>query len=187
MIWLFNYFAILQVFTSSFLFFSHNPIHSILLLILLFFEFAIVLSLFNLEFFSLLLILIYVGAIAVLFLFIVMMLQVKLHNLEQFYFLPFVFAINFTFYIFITINFQQEFYFLPYTEFFFSPFEHFSEINVVGQVLYNYYTFCFLIAGLILLLALVGAIILSLNFSLVQTHFVFRKLTRNSNFILFVE
>ncbi len=53
----FNYFIILQVFTSTFIYFSINPIHSVLLLILLFFESSIVLSLFNLEFISILFIL----------------------------------------------------------------------------------------------------------------------------------
>ena len=83
---LFNYFIVLQVFTSTFIYFSINPMHSILLLILLFFESSIVLSLFNLEFISILFILIYVGAIAILFLFIIMMLQLKLNDLELLFF-----------------------------------------------------------------------------------------------------
>jgi len=92
---LFNYFIILQVFTSTFIYFSINPIHSILLLILLFFESAVVLSLFNLEFISILFILIYVGAIAILFLFVIMMLQLKLNDKEGLNFLPILFGLNF--------------------------------------------------------------------------------------------
>jgi NADH-quinone oxidoreductase subunit J len=187
MTWSFNFIIILQIITATTLLYSHNPIHSILLLILLFFEFAVTLSFFNLELFSLLLILIYVGAIAVLFLFIVMMLQVKIQSLEQFFFAPIIFVLTFFIIICLLMLLQPEFFFLPQTTLFFSPFEYFSEINAIGQVLYNYYTLCFLIAGLILLLALVGSIILSLNFSLIQTHFVFRTLTRNSNFIIFVD
>ncbi len=101
MLSLFNYFIFLQVFTSTFIYFSVNPIHSILLLILLFFESSIVLSLFNLEFISILFILIYVGAIAILFLFVVMMLQLKLNDLEILFFLPFVFGFNFLFFIYL--------------------------------------------------------------------------------------
>jgi NADH-quinone oxidoreductase subunit J len=87
-------FSVLQVFTASFLFFSNNPIHSILFLILLFFESTVILSFLNLEFVSLLFILVYVGAIAVLFLFVIMMLRVKLDEFDVLLFLPINFALN---------------------------------------------------------------------------------------------
>ena len=94
---IFLFFIFLQVFTSTFIFFSINPIHSILLLILLFFESTVLLSLLNLEFISIIFILIYVGAIAILFLFVVMMLQLKLNDLEFFFFYPIYLALIFFF------------------------------------------------------------------------------------------
>lgn len=187
---LFNYFIILQVFTSTFIYFSINPIHSILLLILLFFESSIVLSLFNLEFISILFILIYVGAIAILFLFVIMMLQLKLNDLELLLFLPILFSFNFLFLLKFFINYQPYIYtfdFLNYTTFLsFNAFEEsFNEIFVLGQLLYNYSLICFLLAGLILLLALIGSIILSLEFCKIKFNFIFKKLVRTSNFVSF--
>lgn len=181
-------FCILEIFTATFIFFSNNPIHSILLLILLFFEIAVVLSLIKLEFISLLFILIYVGAIAVLFLFVVMMLRVKLNDLEILTILPISLALNVCLYISFLSEFQP---FTYYSNAFYSNGficfinieENITEIFTLGQVLYNYYIICFLIAGLILLLALVGAIVLSLDFNKSRLNsVVFRKLSRTSNF-----
>lgn len=188
MLTLFNYFILLQVFTSTFIFFSVNPIHAILLLILLFLESSIVLSLFNLEFISIVFILIYVGAIAILFLFVVMMLQLKLNNLETLIFLPIVFSFNFLCLIFCFR------YYLPFTYNFSFSYdlnflknieESFNEIFIIGQFLYNYALICFLLAGLILLLALLGSIILSLEYNKSNFGIISKKLIRSSNFITY--
>ena len=87
-----------QIFTTLLIVFSRNPIHSILLLILLFFEMTFVLILFNIEFISLLLIVVYVGAIAVLFLFVVMMLQVKSEPFNSSYIILISFILSLFFY-----------------------------------------------------------------------------------------
>ena len=181
---LFNYFVVLQVFTSTFIYFSINPIHSILLLILLFFESAIVLSLFNLEFISILFILIYVGAIAILFLFVIMMLQLKLNDLEALIFLPILFSFNFLCFLNFLSSYSIFYIYFDFCNF--STFEEsFVEIFILGQLLYNYSLICFLLAGLILLLALVGSVILSLEFSKIKFNFIFKKLGRSSNFVSF--
>lgn len=187
---LFNYFVFLQVFTSTFIYFSVNPIHSILLLILLFFESSIVLSLFNLEFISILFILIYVGAIAILFLFVVMMLQLKLNDLEVFFFLPFVFGFNFLFLIFLFSFYQPYKYIFLYNNYtkyacFDVVEESFNEIFIIGQFLYNYSILCFLLSGIILLLALLGSIVLSLDYNKINSSLTSKKLIRNSNFVSF--
>ena len=190
MLSLFNYFIFLQVFTSTFIYFSVNPIHSILLLILLFFESSIVLSLFNLEFISILFILIYVGAIAILFLFVVMMLQLKLNNLEILVFLPFLFGFNFLLFIYMFTFYHPYNYTFLYNNF--SQFacfdvveESFNEIFIIGQFLYNYGLICFLLAGIILLLALLGSIVLSLEYNKLNFVIISRKLIRSSNFTSF--
>lgn len=181
---LFNYFIVLQVFTSTFIYFSINPIHSILLLILLFFESSIVLSLFNLEFISILFILIYVGAIAILFLFVIMMLQLKLNDNEILIFLPILFSFNFLCFLKFINNYNMFYFSIDFLNL--STFEEsFNEIFILGQVLYNYSVICFLLAGLILLLALIGSIILSLDFSKIKLNFIFKKLGRSSNFFSF--
>jgi NADH-quinone oxidoreductase subunit J len=184
-------FSILQVFTASFLFFSNNPIHSILFLILLFFESTIILSFLNLEFVSLLFILVYVGAIAVLFLFVIMMLRVKLDEFDVLLFLPINFALN-SYLIIYMFSYIQPFTYLP-GAFYSSDFlcfenfeENLNEMFIIGQVLYNFGIVLVIIAGLVLLLALVGSIILSLDFKKLRlNNAVFRRLSRTSNYISF--
>jgi NADH:ubiquinone oxidoreductase subunit 6 (subunit J) len=60
-----------------------NPIHSILLLIVVFFLGSILFFILNVEYFALLFLIVYVGAIVVLFLFIVMMLEIKMINFSE--------------------------------------------------------------------------------------------------------
>ena len=62
---------------------ARNPVHSVLFLILAFFNAAGLLILMEMEFLSLIFIVVYVGAIAVLFLFVVMMLNVKISEVED--------------------------------------------------------------------------------------------------------
>jgi hypothetical protein len=88
----------LQLLTILLIVFFRNPIHSILLLIILFFELTFVLIFFNIEFISLLLIVVYVGAVAVLFLFVVMMLQVKAELFNSFYIILISFILSLFFY-----------------------------------------------------------------------------------------
>jgi NADH-quinone oxidoreductase subunit J len=184
-------FSILQVFTASFLFFSKNPIHSILFLILLFFESTVILSFLNLEFISLLFILVYVGAIAVLFLFVVMMLRVKLDEFDVLLFLPINFALN-SYLILYMFSYIHPFKY--FSDVFYSSdficFENFeenlNEMFMIGQGLYNSGGVGILIAGLVLLLALVGSVILSLDFKKLRlNNAVFRRLSRTSNFVSF--
>jgi NADH-quinone oxidoreductase subunit J len=68
---------------SSFVIGISNPIHSILLLIFIFFLGSLLLFVLQLEYFALLFLIVYVGAIVVLFLFIVMMLEIRTLNVAQ--------------------------------------------------------------------------------------------------------
>ena len=62
---------------------ARNPVHSVLFLILVFFNSAGLLVLLGLEFFAMIFLVVYVGAIAVLFLFVVMMLNIKLAEISE--------------------------------------------------------------------------------------------------------
>ena len=62
---------------------ARNPVHSVLFLILVFFNAAGLLVLINLDFFAMIFLVVYVGAIAVLFLFVVMMLNIKLAEINE--------------------------------------------------------------------------------------------------------
>lgn len=191
MLALFYLFSFLQVLTSSFLFFSNNPIHSILFLILLFFESTVILSFLNFEFISLLFILVYVGAIAVLFLFVIMMLRVKLDEFDALFFLPLNFAVNAYLILYLFSNTQsfmfQAFNFdLNTTLCFYNIEESLLEIFIIGQVLYNFSILLVIIVGLVLLVALVGSILLSLDFKKLRlNNSIFRRLSRSPYSVLF--
>ena len=175
----------LQVLTCLLIILSRNPIHSILFLILLFFESSIILILFHVEFLSLLLILIYVGAIAILFLFVVMMLQLKSEPFN------FVFFVILFFISFIVLLIEIDSY-LSFNFFLFKPFQgstqyilsldSLKDIETLGQVLFNYYPSLFLIAGLLLLVALLGSVVLTIDLNRSnQSNVIFRRLSRTDN------
>jgi NADH-quinone oxidoreductase subunit J len=191
MIVTFYIFSFLQVLTSSFLFFSNNPIHSLLFLILLFFESTVVLSFLNFEFISLLFILVYVGAIAVLFLFVIMMLRVKLDEFDALFFLPLNFAVNAYLLLYLFSSIQSSMLFVvnldSATIFCFNNIEEsLLEIFIIGQVLYNFSILLVIIVGLVLLVALVGSILLSLDFKKLRlNNSIFRRLSRSPHSVLF--
>ena len=181
-----NIFVFIQFTTALLIFFSNNPMHSILFMILLFFESALILAFFTLDFFALLFIIIYVGAIAILFLFIVMLLDVKFGNSQLFY--SYILAISFCFLFFLGGINSFESFFYKESDLNTLYIEFLIDLYVIAQILYNYYLFCFLIAGFILLVALVGAIAISFDFNKTKYHsIVFRKLSRSSNFLSFFQ
>ena len=171
MIFLHSYFTLLLLLSSVFVLISKNPVHSVLFLILCFCNAAGILFLFNAEFLGLIFIIVYVGAIAILFLFVVMMLNVKIYSSDNLaYYLPFFLLTGFVLMLQVYLIFEKvfsntTFWYsdLPYT--FENYIDNLNSIDVLGQCLYNYYLICFLVAGLILLVAMIGAIVLTLNFS----------------------
>jgi NADH-quinone oxidoreductase subunit J len=180
----------LQILTTLLIVFSRNPIHSILLLIVLFFEMTFVLILFNVEFISLLLIVVYVGAIAVLFLFVVMMLQVKSEPFNSSYIILISFILSLFFYFENVFLFNKHNIFFcalhsSSTEFSFYL-DSLKDIETLGQVLFNYYPVYIVIAGLLLLAALIGSIVLIIDVNKsIQSNVVFRRLSRTDNFVCF--
>ena len=158
-----------------------NPIHSILLLILVFFFGSILLLILNVEFFALIFLIVYVGAIAVLFLFMVMTLDIKISNvsqkfqdsfkdyLENYPYSVIVFLILLNLLVFL----HEDYIFL------FSNFENISYLNthldyskilkydnhleVLGKALFKEYIIPFLFCGFILFIAMVGAIVVTVE------------------------
>lgn len=176
-----------------------NSIESIIFLILTFFNSAILLFLFCAEFLSLTFIIIYVGAVAVLFLFVIMMLNVKIAEnntktkiLKKVDFVFVLLGFHFFFLTFLlmykTLTLNSIGSFLPYYRYWENLFifDSLSNIDVLGQTLFNEFFFCFLIAGFILLIALIGAIVLTLRFDSSQKgQTTFRQLSRSSNLLSF--
>lgn len=174
---------------------SFNPVESVLFLILSFCNAAAILFLFNTEFLGLIFIIVYVGAIAVLFLFVIMMLNIK-NQKESFegfgsfisliYFSIFYFFV-FSIFLVLKKSFFQNLDVLDINLLDISLFiDDLNNIDVLGQVLYNYFLICFLLAGLILLIALIGAIVLTLRFNNLQKgQQPNRQLARVDNFLSF--
>lgn len=96
---IFHFFSGFSVICSLMVVSAKNPIHSVLFLILTFFNLSCLLFILNVEFLPILFLIVYVGAIAVLFLFVLIMLNVKLSELregsKQYFFIALIFGIIF--------------------------------------------------------------------------------------------
>ena len=151
--------------SALFVIMAKNPVHSVLWLILAFFSAAGLLVLIGAEFLAMLLVVVYVGAVAVLFLFVVMMLDVDFAELkgEMARFMPLGLLIG------VIILMQLGIVFGSWTA---GEGVTMVEAPVAGEVentralgmlLYDRYIYLFQAAGLILLVAMVGAIVLTLR------------------------
>jgi NADH-quinone oxidoreductase subunit J len=143
---------------------SRNPVHSVLWLILAFFNAAGLMLIIGAEFIAMLLVIVYVGAVAVLFLFVVMMLDIDFAELRAEFgryvpvgvLLSIILAVEI---IFAVGAWSAGGVALAGEVAATNP--DVSNIRAIGQLLYSRYIFLFEIAGLILLVAMVGAIVLT--------------------------
>ena len=163
----FYLFAILVVAAGLFTVIARNPVHSVLWLILAFLSSAGLFVLMGAEFVAMLLVIVYVGAVAVLFLFVVMMLDVDFAQLkaEMAGYMPIALLIG------VVILMQLGIAFGVWQA------SDMAEANVaasvaridgsntqaIGQLVYDDYLLLFQLAGLILLVAMIGAIVLTLR------------------------
>jgi len=147
---------------------AKNPVHSVLYLILAFVNAAGLFLLMGAEFLAMILIVVYVGAVAVLFLFVVMMLDVDFAELRQGFlqYLP-VGAVVGAIFLAELILVVGAWTIAPgVPQAITAPIPPPAEITnteVLGLVLYTRYVYFFQIAGLVLLVAMVGAIVLTLR------------------------
>lgn len=189
---LFYLFSIFLVFSAFMVIVSKHPVFSLLFLVASFIFSAFLLFLLECEFLALLFIVVYVGAIAVLFLFAVMMLESKFSDLSKNVrgYVPVAVIIGaVTFLLFKSAfneNFaksnNQGFYENSYTNWY-DLIDSTNDVEVYGQVLYSFFVLQFLIAGLILLLILIGVVYLTNTYSLDEKtldQVVFKQLARES-------
>jgi len=147
---------------------ARNPVHSVLYLILAFVSSAGLFVLMGAEFLAMILIVVYVGAVAVLFLFVVMMLDVDFAELRQGFlsYLPVGIVIGIVFLVELLLvvavwaigTHVPGAITAPIP-----PLESVSNTEALGRVLYTRYVYYFQAAGLILLVAMIGAIVLTLH------------------------
>ena len=176
---LFYLFSSLMLLSGIMVIQARNPVHSVLFLILVFFNAAGLLLLLGLDFFAMIFLVVYVGAIAVLFLFVVMMLNIKLAEIHEkrLRYLPIggLLGLLFLFEVLLivdndliplliynNIHALQEYrdlYFVDWS----NTIHTVTNIKALGNIIYTYYFSFFLMASVILLVAMVGAIVLTMQ------------------------
>ena len=147
---------------------ARNPVHSVLCLILAFFNAAALFILIGAEFLAMILVIVYVGAVAVLFLFVVMMLDIDLAEMRQGFlnYLPIGALVGLVLLIELVIVaglWQYEPTMAGGLAEPVPPLEMRSNTAALGDVLYTRYALLFQAAGIILLIAMIGAIVLTLR------------------------
>ena len=163
----FYVFSLVAVLSALMVISARNPVHSVLFLILSFVNASGLFVLLGAEFLAMILVVVYVGAVAVLFLFVVMMLDINFVKLREGFlqYLPFGALLGIVLIIELGILFLTR----SFSENSLSKFVELPVMNeventkLIGQVLYTNYFYLFQISGLILLVAMVGSITLTLR------------------------
>lgn len=187
-------FKVLIIFSVFMVVHSTNPIHSILFLILVFCNSAGIVLMLHAEFLAMVFVVVYVGAIAVLFLFVVMMLNIKVVELN--YSVLSYLPIGGLIVVLLTIQISTLMYknlsvllnegyvyniWVDYTN-------SITNIEIVGQLIYTYYFDLFLLCGMILLVAMIGAIVLTLTHrSGTKKQNIFEQLSRNPKEVIILK
>ncbi len=164
----FYLFAFVTIASAVMVISARNPVHSVFFLILAFFNSAALFVLMGAEFLAMILVVVYVGAVAVLFLFVVMMLDINFSQLREGFlqYLPIGALIGLILLIELVLVFgawvtapeASAVASLPIP-----PISEVTNTEALGRVLYTKYIYLFQASGLILLIAMVGAIVLTLR------------------------
>jgi NADH-quinone oxidoreductase subunit J len=169
---IFLFLSLMIFFSGLLVIFSKNPVQSVLFLVVVFCLSAQLLILLEVDFLAMVLIIVYVGAIAVLFLFIVMMLNIRVVELGEILNRYFPLAVFVGLIIFSEILFSAYYSTgshslslnLTYVDWYKSFLSH-SNVVSLGLVLYTYFSPFLIISGLLLLLAMISSIMLTLDTS----------------------
>jgi NADH-quinone oxidoreductase subunit J len=177
---LFYIFAAVLLISAAMVVSSRNPVHSVLFLILSFFNAAALFLIAGAEFLAMILVIVYVGAVAVLFLFVVMMLDVDFEELRTGYqrYLPIGATVGVVLFLELALV-MSGWTLAPTSEqLLMSPAPvGLSNTEALGQVLYTDYVLLFQVAGLVLLVAMIGAIVLTLRERKTSRHQVIERQT----------
>jgi NADH-quinone oxidoreductase subunit J len=159
-------FSAILIFAALMVVASRNPVHSVFFLILAFFNAAALFVLLGAEFLAMILVIVYVGAVAVLFLFVVMMLDVDFTELKKGILknLPLGGAVGLALIIeLVIVGYYWVFPGATGSAIASATPAHMTNTAALGQILYTTYIYYFQIAGLVLLVAMIGAIVLTLR------------------------
>jgi len=162
----FYLFAVLAIAAGSLTILARNPVHSVLWLIVAFFNAAGLMVLAGAEFIAMLLVIVYVGAVAVLFLFVVMMLDIDFAELRAGFIrnFPLGFALALVLLMELVLGagaYRAGALKLGKPDGHAAVVAGQSNIEAIGALLYTRYLFLFEAAGMVLLVAMIGAIVLT--------------------------
>jgi NADH-quinone oxidoreductase subunit J len=160
----FYLFATVVIVSATMTIASRNPVHSVLWLILAFFNAAGLMVLVGAEFIAMLLVIVYVGAVAILFLFVVMMLDIDFAELRagvvNYFWIGLTLAVALAAEIFIAVGAWSAGGVKIADRL--APIDPtVPNIEAIGRLLYSRYLYLFEGAGLVLLVAMIGAIVLT--------------------------
>ncbi len=164
----FYLFAFVTVAAGVLVIASRNPVHSVLFLILAFFNSAGLFVLMGAEFLAMILVIVYVGAVAVLFLFVVMMLDINFVELRSGFaqYLPIGALVGLILLAELLVV-GSGWVVIPEVESLASapipPIDQVTNTEAIGRLIYTKYIYLFQAAGLVLLVAMIGAIVLTLR------------------------
>lgn len=163
----FYMFAAVMIGSAALVVTARNPVHSVLYLILAFFNAAGLFVLIGAEFAAMILVIVYVGAVAVLFLFVVMMLDINVvtsmrQGMKKY--LPVMLIIGGILLVQLLVGVGAMR--VPSPDQIALPIPDATQVtntHALGNVLYTRYAYAFQVAGLVLLVAMIGAIVLTLR------------------------
>jgi NADH-quinone oxidoreductase subunit J len=162
----FYLFSLVLVLSAVMVVSARNPVHSVLFLILAFFNASALFLIAGAEFLAMILVIVYVGAVAVLFLFVVMMLDIDFDQLRSGFqrYLPIGAAVGAVLFLELLLVFGGWQLAPNSVQFHASPTPAgVSNTEAIGMLMYTDYFLLFQLAGLILLVAMIGAIVLTLR------------------------
>lgn len=164
----FYLFAFIMLASAVMVVAARNPVHSVLFLILAFFNAAALFLLAGAEFLGLILLVVYVGAVAVLFLFVVMMLDVDFAELKHgaLKYAPIGALVGIIVAVELIVVFVSMHLAPSVADHITQPMPDLAQrtnTEALGDILYTNYVFYFQLAGLVLLVAMIGAIVLTLR------------------------
>ncbi len=179
----FYVFSLILLASAAMVVTARNPVHSVLFLILAFFNAAALFLIAGAEFLAMILVIVYVGAVAVLFLFVVMMLDVNFAELRSGYqrYMPVGAAIGGVLCIELLLvltgwKFAPDAVRLPLA----ASAPAITNTAAIGNAMYTEYLFLFQAAGLVLLVAMIGAIVLTHRDRKTSRHQVIRTQTERT-------
>jgi NADH-quinone oxidoreductase subunit J len=160
---LFYLFSTVLLFAAFRVITARNPVHSVLFLVLAFFQASMIWMLLKAEFLSIILVLVYVGAVMVLFLFVVMMMDINVENLRNGFWKHFPFAALVGVVIALEMSAVLMGGFHPTEVVSGVPGPTVSNTQALGKMLFTQYLYPLEVAAAILLVAMIAAIALTLR------------------------